>query len=150
MSYYRLAMQHISNNIHGCTNMGLLLDKYLPEGVAGDNEKKGKWLREVVAIDHNNHKLIKNVYDRWRDMVKAAGAQPFDQMLDWRMVVGLGGETVLETDIALHHLYGIPYIPGSALKGLTRAYVTGEIEEFLSKRLEDDKKDIKRIFGSQE
>jgi len=40
----------------------------------------------------------------------------------WRMVVGLGGASVLETDITLHHLYGLPIIPGSALKGLARSY----------------------------
>jgi len=61
-------------------------------------------------------------------MMSAIEATCFDVSLDWRIVIGLGGESVLETDITLHHLYGIPFIPGSALKGLTRAYVTGEIE----------------------
>jgi CRISPR-associated protein Cmr6 len=36
--------------------------------------------------------------------------------------VGLGAESVLETSIRLHRLYGFPIIPGSALKGLARAY----------------------------
>jgi CRISPR-associated protein Cmr6 len=76
-------------------------------------------------------------------------AQHFTAMTAWRMVVGLGGETVLETDLTLHHLYGIPFIPGSALKGLTRAYVTGEVEEYKSRKIEDDKSDIQRIFGTQ-
>jgi len=66
------------------------------------------------------------------------------------MVMGLGGETVLETDLTLHYLYGIPYIPGSALKGLTRAYVTGEVEGYKSDKVENDNEEIKRIFGSQE
>jgi CRISPR-associated protein Cmr6 len=39
-----------------------------------------------------------------------------------RVVVGLGAESVLETSIRLHRLYGFPIIPGSALKGLARAY----------------------------
>ncbi|OUD14535.1 type III-B CRISPR module RAMP protein Cmr6 [Thioflexithrix psekupsensis] len=39
---------------------------------------------------------------------------------DWRVVVGLGGESVYETSITLHHVYGIPYIPASAIKGITR------------------------------
>jgi CRISPR-associated protein Cmr6 len=38
------------------------------------------------------------------------------------MVVGLGAEGVLETAISLHRTYGVPYIPGSALKGLAAAY----------------------------
>ncbi len=40
---------------------------------------------------------------------------------DWRMIVGLGGDSVYETSITLHHVYGIPYIPASALKGVTRS-----------------------------
>ncbi len=38
-----------------------------------------------------------------------------------RMAVGLGAESVHETSIALHRTYGVPYIPGSALKGLAAA-----------------------------
>ena len=66
------------------------------------------------------------------------------------MVIGLGGESVLETDITLHHLYGIPFIPASALKGLTRAYITGEVEGYRSDKIDNDNEEVKRIFGSQE
>jgi len=41
---------------------------------------------------------------------------------DWRFVVGLGGESVYETSITLHHIYGFPYIPGQAVKGVVRSY----------------------------
>jgi len=40
----------------------------------------------------------------------------------WRMVVGLGSPHVHETAMTWHHTWSIPYIPGSALKGVTRAY----------------------------
>ncbi len=35
-----------------------------------------------------------------------------------RLVVGLGQESVLETSVTLHRVWGVPYLPGSALKGL--------------------------------
>jgi len=41
---------------------------------------------------------------------------------DWRLIVGLGHPSVYETSITLHHIYGIPYIPGSAIKGIARSY----------------------------
>ena len=47
--------------------------------------------------------------------------------IDWRMVIGLGGEHVLETSMTLHHVYGIPYIPGSAVKGMVRHYFLSEV-----------------------
>lgn len=40
----------------------------------------------------------------------------------YRLTIGLGNPNVTETDITLHHIYGIPYIPGQALKGSTRNY----------------------------
>jgi CRISPR-associated protein Cmr6 len=44
------------------------------------------------------------------------------------MAVGLGDESVLETSVALHHTYGVPYIPGSALKGLAASFVRQWLE----------------------
>src|SRR5205823_13427487 len=92
-------------------------------------------------------RLTESVYRRWLNTTIAERAQHFSAITDWRMVVGLGGETVLETDLTLHHLYGIPFIPGSALKGLTRAYVTGEV--YPSKDIDHDNAIVRRIFGTQ-
>jgi CRISPR-associated protein Cmr6 len=39
-----------------------------------------------------------------------------------RIVIGVGAESVLETAISLHRTYGVPYLPGSALKGVAAAY----------------------------
>jgi len=44
-----------------------------------------------------------------------------------RLVVGLGIESVYETSIALHHIYGIPYIPASAIKGVVRSWIITEV-----------------------
>lgn len=41
---------------------------------------------------------------------------------DWRVIVGLGTDSVYETGITLHHIYGFPYIPASAIKGITNHY----------------------------
>lgn len=51
--------------------------------------------------------------------------------IDWKLAIGLGNESVYETAIALHHVYGIPYISGSALKGIVRSYVI--LENFSKK-----------------
>lgn len=65
---------------------------------------------------------IKQAYlTRWDAMTKNR-AKRFEGTLNSRLIVGLGGKGVLETGITLHHVTGLPYIPGSALKGMTRAY----------------------------
>ncbi len=40
----------------------------------------------------------------------------------WRMVIGLGEENPAEFGMRLHPTYGTPIIPGTALKGVTRAH----------------------------
>lgn len=158
-----------------CENLGLLLDKYMPKSIfdkPNPTTRTGKafWLLDTLKSRNenevqNNHidaQFPRNLYRRWRAMMQSLGAKLFDLPIDWRMIVGLGGETVLETDLALHHLYGIPIIPGSALKGLTRAYVAKEYQSYYvpedqpeeerhaSERIEEDHSEIKRIFGKQE
>lgn len=51
----------------------------------------------------------------------------------WRMVIGLGTPHVHETAMTWHHTWSIPYIPGSALKGVTRSYFLMKIWEKFSK-----------------
>lgn len=42
---------------------------------------------------------------------------------DGRLIIGIGGASVFEVGITLHHIYGIPYIPASAIKGLCRSWI---------------------------
>jgi CRISPR-associated protein Cmr6 len=58
------------------------------------------------------------------------------------VVVGLGAESVLETSIRLHRIYGFPIIPGSPLKGLARAYAK------LIARVEEEDPVFQEIFGT--
>lgn len=37
------------------------------------------------------------------------------------LAIGLGNESPLEVGLAIHHTYGMPLVPGSAIKGLCRA-----------------------------
>ncbi|MDI6738919.1 MAG: type III-B CRISPR module RAMP protein Cmr6 [Candidatus Edwardsbacteria bacterium] len=46
---------------------------------------------------------------------------------DWRLVIGIGNESVYETGITLHHVYGCPFIPGQAAKGVTRSWIITEL-----------------------
>lgn len=82
--------------------------------------------------------------------------------VDWRLIVGLGSEHVQETSMTFHHIYGIPYIPGSAVKGILRHWWFQELQEqkdFIddkgavdaTKALEDsDYCNFIKTFGSQE
>lgn len=51
----------------------------------------------------------------------------------WRLVVGLGASHPQEVSITIHHIYGIPYIPGSAVKGVTRYWTVLNFAEKLKR-----------------
>ena len=77
-----------------------------------------------------------------------------DATVDWRLIVGLGGEHVQETNMTLHHIYGVPYIPGSAVKGVLRHWwLEGNFADGRGKIDEDkalENADFLSVFGSQE
>lgn len=124
-------------------NLRLLLHKHVPiEVIANeskddqDSSKKDKeknpkteWLRDIAAYYKADEPLVNAARDRWQRYVHASGAASVTMAVDWRMVVGLGGNSVFETDMTLHSLYGLPIIPGSALKGLARAWVAYEKDD---------------------
>lgn len=67
---------------------------------------------------------------------------------DWNLIVGLGDESVYEVSMTLHHIYGIPYIPGQALKGVVRSWIiTEKYDDNEKEALKDSA--FTRIFGSQ-
>lgn len=63
--------------------------------------------------------------DRYRDSLKKLGLEVKSGIykIDWKLAIGLGNESVYETSIKLHHIYGIPYIPGSSIKGAIRSHI---------------------------
>ncbi|GAB4375330.1 MAG: hypothetical protein Kow0042_20680 [Calditrichia bacterium] len=48
----------------------------------------------------------------------------FSMHTSWRLITGIGASSSLEVGMILHHIYGVPYIPSSSLKGLLRYYLT--------------------------
>jgi CRISPR-associated protein Cmr6 len=106
--------------------------------------------REGAPLDLRVIKpLLEAWIARWQAMLthytqQGFRAEQFTVAPDWRLIVGLGATHVLETSVTLHRVYGFPFIPGSGLKGMTRAYV----ELVLGKSEEDD--DFRCIFGSQQ
>ena len=51
---------------------------------------------------------------------------------DYRLVIG-SEQSIYETSIRLHHIYGIPFIPSSAIKGVVRSYIEEikRLDEFI-------------------
>ena len=102
------------------TNAGLWLDKYIKNQSQDDTESRSGLVREVSSLAIPD--AYKQFYKRWEQGIIDIDARKRIAKANGRIVIGLGDESVLETSIALHHTYGVPYIPGSALKGLAASY----------------------------
>lgn len=125
---------------------GLWLDKYIEKQERDDVGVRAQLAREVATLAEPD--VYQQFYDRWRGYLKEQGAQVREAHAKGRMVVGLGSESVLETSIALHRTYGMPYIPGSSLKGLTASYVRNYLRE--EWQAGNDSKAFNVLFGDTE
>ena len=123
------------------THAGLWLDKYLKD----DSDDAKKDLVKEVAQTIKPHDLYKHFYTNWEQALKNNGVTPREAKTVGRLAINLGSETTLETSIALHHTYGTPYIPGSALKGLASHYALNYLD---AKDWGRDTQAFKNIFGS--
>jgi CRISPR-associated protein Cmr6 len=118
-------------------NFNLKLNKVPPFEENKSDYSKSKFIllktdkrgEVVLAVLPDYSKLaIKAIAERHKHSIEKLNIQSKSIILkpEWRMVIGLGNESVYETSMTLHHIYGIPYIPGSAIKGVVRSHIITE------------------------
>ena len=124
-------------------NPGLIFDRFSP--ILRKNDDTIKHNALVTVRDSAGlveEKLLAEWNTRWERLVATAGAKDFELQTDWRLIAGLGRKGSLEVGFTFHR-YGFPYLPGSSLKGLARAYGLLEIAEAVGgdalKKVDNDK-----------
>jgi len=125
-------------------NPGLILDKYLPRlEKLGEINGKGHLLLGIARYFDQHRTRYQKLFEAWWErqsmLLEALKARHHGAESDtvpatviWRMVVGMGRPHVWENALALHPVYGFPYIPGSSVKGLVRLAAFWEIADALS------------------
>lgn len=155
MTSRRAGLPEIKSEQMKTAHTGLWLDKFLDKKGDKDVTAKSALVKEV--IDKSSSQELQNLYRkffaRWKQTLKDYGVEDENTRqakVSGRMVIGLGSESVLENSIALHHTYSVPYIPGSALKGLARHYakhVDGWTIDHTQIVFGNDKRDEKASAG---
>lgn len=94
---------------------------------------KLEWIQSVSPNPYQGgvphcgfEKLIDEMNRRQEDLVTALGGRTFPLVNESRFVSGLGREHPVENGFAWHHTLGTPYLPGSSLKGMIRAWANAE------------------------
>jgi CRISPR-associated protein Cmr6 len=143
----RVALPNVVTRKPPVAHAGLELDRYLPEAI--DDKKVA--LRGLIdrVCQAPPPAVYHAAYDRWLAMLDGWGSEVArgEFAAPGRLIVGLGGGGVRETGLTLHHTYGVPLIPGSALKGLARRYAAAALEAGT-----DDlrRKQLETLVGSPE
>ncbi len=116
------------------------------EETAEGQSAKGLWLRDKTdetmihlpicpseRIDVGIFTAVKQRHEALLQWYRQQGfeVRQFEAKPVWRFVVGLGAAHVLETDITLHRIFGLPIIPASGLKGAARAYALFKLADEL-------------------
>lgn len=124
------------------TNIGLWLDKYIEDATHENKEARSSFARDVAQIEEPG--VYGDFYKSWEKNLKQLTADCRKAKIQNRMALGLGSEGVLETSVTLHRTYGVPYIPGSALKGLAAAFA----RQYCGDAWQPDSDNYKIVFGT--
>lgn len=117
------------NRVLKISNLGLLFNKYVYSWQNGwqMEEKNSREFRDDISKIPFDKKYPVSVYSRQKAIIQGLQGsgwhvEVLELVTNSRLIIGLGGTSVIETGITLHPLYGFPYLPASGLKGLARAY----------------------------
>ena len=106
-------------------------------------------LPKKIIMSQAGQEIIRKILERQECQLKSLSRiyhfRAIEATVDWRLIVGLGGGHVQETSMTLHHVYGIPYIPGSAVKGVLRHWTKDEGQSDSAEKIfgkQDNKGDV--------
>lgn len=146
----------INFNLNEVDNYALHLNKIAYFDRRAKSEKflfyKTNKQKEILDVKPNFTKIkFEKISQRQKALFDDIGLEvkSFEFKTDWRLIVGLGHESVYETSIILHHIYGFPFLPGSAIKGMARNYVIMAIFEGEEEKALKDEGFV-AVFGKQE
>lgn len=117
---------------------------FLQKSKKEDRERKNYHLD--LTKEWNLTKEFEQHYQQFFDNHAAAAKVLFSTndtleiKANWRIAIGMGNESVYENGFTFHPTYGIPYLPGSSLKGMTRHWAVAEGKA---------RDEIEAIFGTE-
>ncbi|WP_372022091.1 type III-B CRISPR module RAMP protein Cmr6 [Tistrella mobilis] len=110
-------------------NPGLYFDRFYdvwPDkwGTKEEPTAKALFLDRVItcAKAAKTDDALKVMLDRRQKLVDSRYGQSARFKSDWRWTAGLGRSSPVENGFNWHHSLGVPYLPGSSVKGMLRSW----------------------------
>lgn len=168
---YREAVQAAPWNGAASAHAGLLFDKFadawrrtqnrnnhhesvryeFDKGVGSAKQGANNWIHRFQRGVGDPDRLIEACM-RQRQLVERLGGRSLLVTNTDRFVTGMGREHPLNNGFTWHHTLGVPYLPGSGLKGMLRAWLReteGTISTHHGQQTLDDSPEAKKWFGTQ-
>ncbi len=104
-------------------NLSLGYDAWAPVKAEGKVPEKLRpaWLDHLAGLSVSPD--YRHAFERWRSSFTRPGDRLREVTLAGRLLVGHGNASAAEVGLTVHHTWGVPVVPGSALKGLLAHYV---------------------------
>lgn len=124
-------------------NRGLWYDKFCNrweedwKGLGDDGKKK--WIEMVTKEEVGETGFLQEIAERRNALISATGGKVLLFRTKGSFMTGLGRSHPVENGFAWHHSLGVPYLPGSSVKGMVRSWANSWNNV--------DKKEADRIFG---
>jgi len=115
----RTVLEHVGLPQH----LALAYDAWAPVAAGGkvpQNERTG-WLEKLERIAISADYVA--AFERWESSFNQAGDRVARVKLKSRLLVGHGNSSATDVGLSVHHTWGVPFIPGAALKGLVAHYL---------------------------
>lgn len=114
-------------------HVGLAHEKLAPHNTQADKKKQARFIRNLAA----NSPVPPAYGDAFRRFVRRTpnhSGPNFGRRIrvvesQGRVLCGLGELTPTENGLAVHQTWGVPYLPGSSLKGIAKAWLRDTVVE---------------------
>lgn len=110
-------------------NLGLMVDKYALYAAdkKDQTEVKDSFIRFIVdswSISQSLRDIYSRCFGRWKSVYESdETCRLFPITTSSRLIIGSGNMTAFEFGMMLNKPWGLPYIPGSTLKGCVRSFL---------------------------
>lgn len=105
-------------------HLGLAYDAWAPVSVSDGkvpDPQRSNWLAQLATLRISPDYF--RAFQSWRASFKSPHDRVFELTLATRLLVGHGNSSAIDVGLTVHHTWGVPVVPGPAVKGLLAHYV---------------------------
>lgn len=127
-----LGSQSPGSYLPNCDSRSLILNRYANPGFVADDRRQ--LFERAIKAQHRSEKL--QAWPTFIDKLLRRGARALFARLESRLLIDMAGGTLENAGLRMDR-FGVPFIPGSAIKGCVRNF--GRL--YITKRIEDGARD---------